>query len=54
MPVRAPFRATGGKTPAERLAGPLSGRAIRVGLLLGTAVVALAAAYVLHNIHTLP
>ncbi len=40
--------------PAERLAGPLSGRVVRIGLLLGAAVVALAAAYVLYSILTLP
>ena len=40
--------------PSERLAGPLSGRGIRVGQLLCAAVVALAAAYVLYNILTLP
>ena len=40
--------------PAERPAGPISRRAIRVGLLLGAAVVALAAAYVLYSILTLP
>lgn len=47
--------ASGGTTPAKRLAGPLSGRGIRIGLALGAGVVALAAAaYVLYNILTLP
>jgi hypothetical protein len=46
--------ASGGKTPAERLAGPLSGRGIRVGQLLCAAAVALVAAYILYNILTLP
>ncbi|MEE8500503.1 MAG: protein phosphatase 2C domain-containing protein [Kiloniellales bacterium] len=46
--------ASGGKTPAEWLAGPLSGRGIPVGLLLCVGVVALAAAaYVLYSILTL-
>jgi hypothetical protein len=40
--------------PAERLAGSLSGSVVRIGLLLGAAVVALAAAYVLYSLLTLP
>ncbi len=40
--------------PAERPAGPSSRRTIWVGLLLGAAVVALAAAYILYSILTLP
>ncbi len=46
--------ASGGTRPAKRLAGPLSGRGIRVGLLLCAGVVALAAAaYVLYSVLTL-
>jgi serine/threonine protein phosphatase PrpC len=44
-----------GKAPANRLAGPRSGRGIRIGLLMCVVLVALAAAaYVLYNILTLP
>jgi hypothetical protein len=40
--------------PAKRLAGPRSGRGIRIGLLLCAGIVALAAgAYVLYSILTL-
>ncbi len=47
--------ASGGATPAKRLAGPLSGHGIRIGLALGAGVVAFAAAaYVLYSILTLP
>ncbi len=46
--------ASGGAASAKRLGGPLSGRGIRVGLLLCAGVVALAvAAYVLYSILTL-
>ena len=40
--------------PAERPAGPNSRRGVRIGLLLGAAGVALAAAYILYSVLTLP